>query len=318
MKLVVTIDVEEDNWGSCSLTDNTIENIKKIPSLQALFDEFHVKPTYLLTYPVARDEKAMSLFKEILRTGRCEIGTHCHPWNTPPFVEKISRRNSMLCNLPVDLQYRKIQSLHETITANFGEVPVSFRAGRWGFSREVARNLIRLGYKIDTSVTPYVDWTDYYGANCANMSPMPFRISGDHIGDQSASVDLLEVPATIGFLQTNFPVSNYVFTMLSRRPFRHLRFIGILDRLRLLNKVWLSPEVSDSKSMIGLVRSMLANRASIINMTIHSPCLQAGLTPYTRDEEGVRRLMTRIEELLIFVRKCGVESIRLSEAQNLV
>lgn len=317
MKLVVTIDTEEDNWGSYSLTDYTIENIKKIPSLQELFDQFHVKPTYLLAYPVARDEKAASVLREILETGRCEIGAHCHPWNTPPFVENMTRKNTMLCNLPADLQYQKIQSLHEMIKAKFGSAPVSFRAGRWAFSQEVARNLQRLGYKVDTSVTPYTDWRDYHGANFVEMSPMPFRIWSERLVDQSPNGHLLEVPATIGFLQRNFAVAGYLHKMLSRKPAKHLRLIGILSRLRLLNRVWLSPEVSDSEKMINLIHSMNANGASIINMVFHSSCLKAGLTPYTRTKEDERRLIQRIKDVLIFARENGIESIKLSEAQGL-
>src|SRR3989344_4183211 len=126
MYLIITIDAEEDNWGSFSPTSYTLENIYKIPELQALFDKFNVKPAYLLTYPVATDKKAISIFKKILEHDKCEIGAHCHPWNTPPFEEETSARNSMMCNLSADLQYRKLQNLHETIKNNFGIEPVSF------------------------------------------------------------------------------------------------------------------------------------------------------------------------------------------------
>ena len=56
MKLVVTIDTEEDNWGSLRLTHYSFDNIARIPALQEMFDRFNVKPTYLMTYPVATDE----------------------------------------------------------------------------------------------------------------------------------------------------------------------------------------------------------------------------------------------------------------------
>lgn len=42
MKLVVTIDTEEDTWGKYLPDGYTLENIRRIPALQDLFDEFSV------------------------------------------------------------------------------------------------------------------------------------------------------------------------------------------------------------------------------------------------------------------------------------
>ena len=50
--LVVTIDVEEDNWGIYR-SKLTVENARKITRLQNLFDRYEIKPTYLVTYQVA-------------------------------------------------------------------------------------------------------------------------------------------------------------------------------------------------------------------------------------------------------------------------
>lgn len=83
MKLIITIDTEEDNWSRYSATDNPVENIERIVPLQQLFDEFGVRPTYLVDYPVATNPKSVSVFKRILEEGKYEIGMHCHPWNTP-------------------------------------------------------------------------------------------------------------------------------------------------------------------------------------------------------------------------------------------
>jgi peptidoglycan/xylan/chitin deacetylase (PgdA/CDA1 family) len=57
----------------------------------------------------------------------------------------------MLCNLPSTLQFEKLQRLHEAIQDKFEMTPIAFRSGRWGFDAEVARNIVRLGYRIDTS-----------------------------------------------------------------------------------------------------------------------------------------------------------------------
>ena len=83
---------------------------------------------------------------------------HCHPWNTPPYEERLNNYNSMLCNLPATLQFEKLQRLHEAIQNNFEITPIAFRSGRWGFDQEVAKNIVRLGYRIGTSITPYTSW----------------------------------------------------------------------------------------------------------------------------------------------------------------
>ena len=115
MELVVTVDAEEDQWGLAPSGIASATNIQQIPALQKIFNDHHVVPTYLLTYPVAQDEKAAAVFQDLLGAGRCEIGMHCHPWNTPPYQEVMNRYNSMLCNLPASLQLEKLQRLHETL-----------------------------------------------------------------------------------------------------------------------------------------------------------------------------------------------------------
>ncbi len=317
-KLVITIDAEEDNWRSFNLTRYTCENIARIHGLQEIFDNFNVKPTYLLTYPVATDEKAVSILKAISDADKCEIGAQCHPWNTPPLREEKNAANSMLCNLPADLQYAKLKCLQEAIRKRFAVEPISFRSGRFAYNTTVARNLHRLGYKIDTSITPYTNWTRGHGADFTRLSPRPFRVSPDNAFQECADGDLIEVPITVAFLQRNFGRSNYIINAATRRPINKLRLAGLLSRLRLLNKAWLSPEVSDSRTMIRLAQTMRQNNYPILNLMCHSSALKAGLTPFTKNEDDEKRLCQHLREFLIFARDTGIEPIRLSEVQNLV
>ena len=84
--LVITIDVEEDNW-SISRSNLTVENVREINRLQVLFDRYGVKPTYLLSYQVTSCDWAVNILAKILAEGKCEIGAHLHPWNTPPLKD---------------------------------------------------------------------------------------------------------------------------------------------------------------------------------------------------------------------------------------
>jgi hypothetical protein len=43
-------------------------------------------------------------YREIVAEGGGEIGAHLHPWNTPPLREEFTEANTMLKNLPPELQ----------------------------------------------------------------------------------------------------------------------------------------------------------------------------------------------------------------------
>ena len=158
MYLTVTVDTEEDNWGEYNRSSYSVENLRRIPKLQQIFNARGIRPTYLISYPVAVSPTAIEILSGIASQGLCEIGTHPHPWNTPPLEENRTQINSYICNLPPALQYEKIRILTETIGANFGTRPTSYRSGRWGFNDDVVRSLIRLRYAVDTTIFPAWDW----------------------------------------------------------------------------------------------------------------------------------------------------------------
>jgi hypothetical protein len=309
MHLAITIDVEEDNWSNYD-SDPVLSNIGKIYELQKLFDKYHVKPTYLITYPVATDMKSVSLLRKIMEDGRCEIGAHVHPWNTPPFEEEKSVKNTMLFNLKSELQYKKIETLHEKICRNFEFEPVTFRAGRWGFDQTVAENMFKIGYKVDCSVSPYINWQRDHGPDFSIWTPEIKRL---YLENKNHDHFLLEIPATIGFLQPNFNLCNKMFNTISNSKLKHIRMIGVLDKLNMLNKVWLSPEMSDGMEMIKLANSVKREGYVLLNMFFHSSSLKAGLTPFTKSVEDENIIMKRIEKFLEKMASNNVKSVTLRE-----
>lgn len=314
MKLVITIDTEEDNWGNYDPREFSLQNIDRLSDLQSVFDEYSVRPTYLITYPVATANRSVEILSGLLRGGRCEIGAHCHPWNTPPYEEELNERNSMLCNLPPQLQYEKLESLHNSIKQNFGIEAASFRAGRWGFSEDVGKSLALLGYKVDTSVTPYTDWRIYSGVNYSHDSPRPYKLTWEHTSRMQGTLDLIELPASVGYLQSSFAVCNRFDQLLRKKPVDKLRLLGLLHKLGLLNRVGLSPELADSKNMIRLAKRLMKNNYPIINMFFHSPSLQSGLTPFVKTADEEKQFVQTIREFLKYVNEFGIESITLSES----
>jgi hypothetical protein len=319
MNLVVTIDTEEDNWADFGTSGHTVHNIRRIPDLQRLFDDFGVIPTYLVSYPVAVDETASSILRSIVAARRCEIGAHCHPWNTPPFVASQDRvKDSMLCNLPADVQHAKIRHLHETIQRTLGVQPALFRSGRWGLGADVTRALVDLAYTVETSVTPYVDWTADHGPDFSTIPPRPFLLDGENTLGAPGTHPLLEVPLTIGFLQSNFALRSAALRAVQRGPVKRLPLTGILDRVGLASKVWLSPEVSTTTQMIRLTRQMQRQNYPLLNFTFHSPSLQAQLTPFVRSRSDEQQLVQRVRDYLTFARAARITPIKLSDVPDLL
>ena len=318
MKLIVTIDTEEDNWSRYSATENPVTNIERIVSLQRLFDEFGVMPTYLVTYPVATNLRSVEILKRILDEGKCEIGMHCHPWNTPPLDENvvIRKQDTMLWNLPEDLVSQKLSVLHEAICKNFGVAPVSFRSGRWGLGPGVARSLSKLGYRVDTSITPYVDWSSHYGPDFTRFGPEPFRFNAEGVSHEDVNGSILEIPTTVCFLQPNFKFCHRLTTALENPFGRLLRLKGFLACIGLVSKVWLSPELANSESMIRLARRMEKNNYPCINMTFHSTSLLAGLSPFVKSREEEHVFIQNINEFLVTSRKSGWESLSLAQFES--
>jgi len=313
MNLVITIDTEEDNWLPYSQDKYTTSNIDRIPQLQKIFDEYGVRPTYLVTYQMALHDKVVEILGGIYEQGRCELGAHCHPWNTPPNEEAPVIENSMLCNLPDKLQSKKVIEVHETLKSRFRIEPKSFRSGRWGYSEAVAQTLSDLNYVVDTSITAYTDWSSCLGPDFSKIPPIPFRFSPGSIFETSIDGSLMQIPATVGFLQKDFKKASRVFNMIKNTPLQKLRLLGILDRLGMNNKIQLSPENSTAEQMISLAKNMKDIGYPVLNMFFHSSTLTAGLTPFVQNSHDEIDFLDRIRLFLDYAIKNGIQPLTLSE-----
>ena len=76
MHLLVGIDTEGDNqWDAAARRDQRFENLYALPRLHALFARHGVRPTYVITYPVANDARSAEVLRELQRGGDCEPRT---------------------------------------------------------------------------------------------------------------------------------------------------------------------------------------------------------------------------------------------------
>jgi hypothetical protein len=314
--LFITIDTEEDLWGEYRSEKNPVMNVAQLPGLQQLFDQYGAIPTYLVNWAVVSDDAACSTVRHIANQGRCEIGMHCHPWNTPPFKEKVGAYNSMLCNLSPELVRDKLSNLHALISSRLATRSVTFRAGRWGFSEDIARSIVELGYTVDTSVSPTVNWSQDHGPDFTGALVRPYRLDPSDIYGEKPDGDLLEVPPTIGFWQKNHFRQLARQERLSKGLSKQLHVLGILDRMHLLNNRWLSPEQSPGSDMIKLAKSTVREGIDVLNMFFHSNSLLPGATPFARDVAERDRLLDRIRVFLAFAVENGYKFAPLSRAAN--
>src|SRR4051794_23726787 len=155
MHLLVGIDTEGDNqWDAAARADQRFENIYALPRLHALFARHGVRPTYVITYPVATDARSAGVLGELLSRGECEIGAHHHAWETPPCTADDVRRHPYASTLPASQFARQLASLTEAIERAVGARPVSYRSGRFGFSAHHVSALEQQGYLVESSVAP--------------------------------------------------------------------------------------------------------------------------------------------------------------------
>src|SRR5204863_7813895 len=105
-----------------------------------------VRPTYLITHPVAADARSADVLGGLMARGNTEIGAHHHAWETPPFGPDDVRRHPYAMSLPAAQFDRQLDSLTAEIERAVGRRPISYRSGRFGFSASHVSSLERAGY----------------------------------------------------------------------------------------------------------------------------------------------------------------------------
>lgn len=301
-KLIVTVDTEEEGlWsGNFSAYDNPVTNLSGIPAFQTICDRHGIRPTYLVNTPVVSDESESAVLEAILADGRCEIGCHIHPWNTPPEEDDIQSERSYLCNLPIELQREKLTTVTEQIESRFGQRPTSFRSGRYGLDDNGAAILKELGYLVDSSVCPYMDYSADGGPDFRGAPWRPYFVDTKLLEPAAVPTSLLEVPVSFGFNWTNFESAFRLDEWLAHSGVSRFRLKGIFERLAILRKIKFSPEKADSKRLAALADAYMHQNAPCMVMMFHSSSLKAGHSPYVRDEAALERFLATIDQTFVY------------------
>lgn len=306
--LLVTIDTEVDksiDWRiSNPVSFNSVT--EGVPStLSPLFEKYGVKPTYLLSPEVLEDKESCAVLADI--GPNVELGTHLHPEFIEPerqlFLNNMPGKyaNNLQSQYSQDVEYRKLKNLTELFYSRFGYLPTSFRSGRFGMSQHTFNSLARLGYKVDSSVTPGVLWDLKEGLLDYR------RCNGDFKCHNTIYGEILEFPVSIR--------AGSIFA----KYFRDIP--GILGKG--LRKVtgkygryeWLSPTFTKSN---GLINYVIKSNELFMVLMFHSTEIIAGASPYATNKDDVNNKINSLDCLFDYAVSNEITFCTMTEAANIL
>lgn len=296
MHLLVGIDTEGDNqWDAAARADQRFENIYALPRLHALFARHGVRPTYVITYPVATDARSADVLRGLQAGGDCEIGAHHHAWETPPCTAEDVQRHPYASNLPLGQFEDQLARLTDAIEAAVGRRPVSYRSGRFGFSAAHVAALERLGYQIESSVAPLFYEAHKNGPDFVEAPLRPYFLAYDSATRPGTSA-VLEVPCSAA-LNRRLPRRLQYLYARAPQPYTTKR---VLRKLGIARVRWLRPSYSSLDDMTSLARDLAAANEPVLNLLFHSSEAIVGGSPYNRTDAELTAFCDRLERFFEF------------------
>lgn len=278
-RFVVTVDTEEEfDWNQpLTREGHGTRHVANLTRFQQFCEDEGIHPVYLVDWPIAQSPLAADILGPAIQAGRASIGAQLHSWVNPPFEEEVNQRNSFPGNLPPELESAKFAQLREAIEHRFGRTPIAYRAGRYGIGPATAAMLGGAGIAIDSSVRTNFDYTAAGGPDFRGHPLHPYWL------DERKT--LLELPLTTVFWGMLRQQGHLVYPALWRAP----RLRGLLSRLRLLERIPLTPEGISVNEAIRGIDVALDDGLPLLVFSFHSPSLQAGHTPYVRSASDLER-----------------------------
>jgi hypothetical protein len=270
--------------------------------LQPLFAKYGAKPTYLLSPEVLRDAAAV----ESLRTieASCELGTHLHGEYAEPGAFEPDMTKAFQRDYPPEVEREKLTYLTDLFIRAFGHQPVSFRAGRYGIGSSSIRILESLGYGVESSVTPHLDWSSAgaVGLEFVDAPTQPYRPDPDVPG-RPGEAKILEVPITI-----------------KKRAWNALPVFG-----RHIEPRWLRPTHGTAETLVRVAEDEIADarraapgRPVILNAMLHNVETIPDGSPYAPDEDSARGILDRLAALLAFAERESITVVGLGDVPEIV
>jgi len=295
----ISIDCESDKgpgWRSqrplcfAGITDGIARR------LAPLFAHHRARPTYLISPEVLRDDASCAVLRA--QRGAAELGTHLHGEHAEPGAHEPEVTRALQRDYPEPVERAKLASLTAGFRTAFDAAPRSFRAGRFGIGGNTIAILEALDYRVESSVTPRVDWSPVApGLDFRAAPSQPYRPDPRAPGTPGAS-RLWEVPVTI-----------------RRRAWARLPVIG-----RRFDGAWLRPTWGNTARLVAIARAEVREalrreprRPVVLNAMFHNVEVIPHASPYAASEAAAQAIVARLAGLLEFLAREGVRVVGLAD-----
>ncbi len=307
-RVLLTVDTEEEfDWDAPFSKDgHGLTHVPAIARFQTFCEELGVSPLYLVDWPIVQSDVAVEIIGEALARGAAEIGVQLHPWVNPPHDEEINTPNSFAGSLPAELEAAKFSHLHEAIKTRFGTDPLVYRAGRYGLGPNSANMLRESGIAIDTSVRANFNYSDRHGPNYSSHPLTPYWVDTEK--------SLLELPLTSVFWGMLRRQGKFITPALRHLP----SLASVMSRTGLLERIPLTPEGVSAEEAIRGADMAIDDGLPVIVLSLHSPSLDLGHTPYVRSAEELEQLYDWLRIVLGYFAKHGVKPTTIAEIMRSV
>lgn len=302
-RFTLFIDTEEEfDWHKpFSRTGYSVNSLKGLAEGQAYLNRAGVRPVHMVDYPILESPAAAELLRGWVAEGACDAGAQLHPWVNPPHEEEVTTANSYVGTLPEALERAKIRALRDRIAMELGQVPISFRAGRYGVGPNSARLLEEEGFQLDSSVRSLFDYRGQSGPDFYHLPLVPYWAGPKR--------SLVELPLSTTFTGRLRSFGRPLYTWAQRLG----PVPGALSKLGMLTRVALTPEGIPAIDAVEAIDRMLDDGVRVLNLSFHSPSLEPGYTPYVRDAADLKRFYMWWDGVLDHMARRSVMAASLGE-----
>lgn len=289
-RIWITIDTEMDadiHWNK-KWPPEYSSILDGIPQFyRPLWDKYDVHPIYFLSPEILYSEECCEVFRDEIKKGAI-IGAHLHPEYIEPQRVYYSGKQIVQSEFPCsaydyDTEYNKIKNLTLLIEEKLAIRPIWYRAARFGADNDTMKILEQLGYKYDSSVTPYIDWSDRGGKNFSNY-PQEDITRGTSIVEKPVYIDGKRFGKLGEILPDNWLFYNWL------RP-THMTLLE-------LNKIIREQSGSELLYSNNNFENTYDEPYSDLVMMFHSMEIMINKTPYVRNKIMQKYYLYRLENTL--------------------
>ncbi len=280
--LLVSIDTEGDNqWDVASRTHQTFNNIHALERLHDFFARHGVRPTYVVTHPVARDPRSIDVLRRIVSRAATRKSAHITtPGKRRQSNRATSERHPYALSLPLERFDAQLASLTTAITDAVGAARPSptDRDDLASAPRTSRRSNAAATESNPASRRSFTKRTKAARTSSARRF-VPYFLAYDDATRPGTS-DLLELPISAAL---NRRMPSWLERWYGRAPWPY-KTRRALRLARVAHVRWLRPSWSSAVDMNALARQLVRQHVPLLNLFFHSSEAIVGGSPYNRTE----------------------------------